>query len=166
MSEQKDKAQLLDEMNKSYAALEALLATLSEEQMTTPGVNSKGSVKDNLAHLVVWQQHELARQCALREGVEPPDEWAGLSVDESNERIYEENKARPLAEVLAELRAGHQQLIETVEAISNEELNRPISWLNGYAPWQYIAGNSSEHYQEHTQIIRDWLEGGNTANKA
>jgi hypothetical protein len=157
MSEQKGKAQLLDEMNKSYAALEALLAPLSEEQMTTPGVNGTWSVKDNLAHIVVWQRHELARQRAIREGVEPPDEWPDLSVDESNERIYQENKARPLTEVLAALRDSHQQLVATVEAMSNEDLNQPVPWSNERSRWEYIAGNTYEHYQEHGQIIRDWL---------
>jgi hypothetical protein len=157
MGQQMDKEKLLDEMQKSYAALEALLTPLSEEQMTTPGVNGVWSIKDNLAHIVAWQQHELDRQRAIREGVELPEPWPGLSVDESNERIYQENKARPLADVRAELRTGHQQLIDTVEAMSNEDLNRPIAWLNGNAPWEYIAGNTYEHYQEHGQIIRDWL---------
>ncbi|HLI90482.1 MAG TPA: ClbS/DfsB family four-helix bundle protein [Ktedonobacteraceae bacterium] len=168
MSKQKDKTQLLDEMNKSYAALEALLAPLSDEQMTTPGVNGTWSVKDNLAHLAAWQQHELARQRALSEGVEPPDTWPGLtSEDEENEYIYQQNKARSLADVRATLQDSHQQLVATVEAMSNEELNQPVPGSNERFRWEYIVGNSSEHYQEHAQIIRDWLaRGGNAASKA
>ena len=151
------KTRLLDEMHASYSALEELLAALSEEQMTTAGVNGAWSVKDNLAHLGAWQQHEIERQEAIRDGIEPPDRWAGMSEDEINEQHYQQNKARPLAEVRADLRSNHQKLLALVEAMTDEDLNKPIPWLNNRLPWNFIAGNTYEHYQEHSDNIQRWL---------
>ena len=44
MSEQMNKASLLDAMRTGYTALEKTLAPLDEEQMTTPGVNGTGTL--------------------------------------------------------------------------------------------------------------------------
>ena len=70
-----DKAALLANIQAGYDQLEALLASLSEEQMTIPGVNGSWSVKDNLAHLTAWQSYQAARQEGILNGVEPPV-WA------------------------------------------------------------------------------------------
>jgi hypothetical protein len=165
MAEQKriSKTRLLDEMHASYSALEELLASLSEEQMTTADVNGAWSVKDNLAHLAAWQRHEIERQEAIRDGIEPPDRWAGMSEDESNEQVYQQNKARPLAEVLAEFRSNHQKLLALIEAMTDEDLNKPVAWMDGRLPWTLIAGNGYEHYQEHSGIIQRWLASSSNA---
>ena len=55
-----DKAALLAMIQAGYEQLEVLLATLSPEQMTIPGVNGSWSVKDNLAHLAAWQGYQAA----------------------------------------------------------------------------------------------------------
>ena len=59
MSETIAKAVLLDNIQAEYNRLESLLAPLSEEQLTTPGVNGPWSIKDNIAHLTAWQDYLL-----------------------------------------------------------------------------------------------------------
>ncbi|HEY4384036.1 MAG TPA: DinB family protein, partial [Ktedonobacteraceae bacterium] len=56
-----NKAELLTHIQAEYDRFEALLASLSEEQMTIPGVNGTWSVKDNLAHLTTWQDYQTTR---------------------------------------------------------------------------------------------------------
>ena len=73
-----DKAALLANIQAGYDQLEALLASLSEEQMLIPGVNGSWSIKDNLAHLTVWQNYQAARQEGTLDGTEPPDPAPGL----------------------------------------------------------------------------------------
>src|SRR6266481_3202660 len=99
--ESMDKAQLLDEMNRGYTALETILAPLNQAQMTTPGVNGDWSIKDILAHLNAWQDYLVIRlQAATRNEVPAvgvlSDEDEGNTVDRLNADFYEENKARPL----------------------------------------------------------------------
>jgi len=73
-----DKAALLANIQAGYDQLEALLASLSEEQMTNPGVNGSWSVKDNLAHLTAWQNYQAARQEGILDGAAPPVSASGL----------------------------------------------------------------------------------------
>ena len=158
MTERINKTELLANMQAGYTTFEALLAGLNETQMTTPGVNGAWSVKDNLAHLTAWHLRLLVFLQAVRQGKEPD---IGLvqdsSVDEINDQFYEENKDRSLAEVLPAFRSSYQQLVADVQAMTEEELNKPIAWLNDRPIWLWVAGDTYEHYEEHGEFIRDWL---------
>ena len=155
-----DKAELLATIQAGYDQLEALLAILSEEQMTIPGVNGSWSVKDNLAHLAVWQSYQAARQEGILSGVEPPDPASGLETeDEQNEYYYGLHKDQPLEEVLAEFRASYRRVLAATQALSWETLNGPFPWEDNNVPvGAYTAGNTYGHYEEHRELIQRWLE--------
>lgn len=156
--EKVEKAELLKRIQDGYAQFEALLAPLSAAQMMTPDVNGPWSVKDNLAHLTVWQDYLLSRLQGISSGKEPPEFMPGLTTeDEQNERIYRENKARPLAEVQTAFRASYQRVLSAVQAMSEESLNVPIPWRDNNPIWPAIVGNTYGHYEEHGDIIRRWL---------
>ncbi|MBV9229004.1 MAG: ClbS/DfsB family four-helix bundle protein, partial [Chloroflexi bacterium] len=139
----------------------AVLAPLSTAQMTTPGVNGQWSIKDNIAHLNAWHRRLLNMLQATKEGVDLPDPTPGQTEEEINEMFYQQNKDRSLAEVLAEFHSTYQQILQSVQALSNEELNKPLSWLEGGSVGPFVAGNTYEHYQEHAQIIQGWLASSN-----
>src|SRR5579859_1520141 len=157
MTEHAEKIRLLNEMQNGYATFEELLATLNAEQMTTSGVNGSWSVKDNLAHLSSWQRRLYAMLQGVKENRDLPDPTPGMSEDEINEMFYQRNKDRSLDEVQADFRSTFQQVLESVQSMSEDDLNRPVSWLNDRPIWPYIVGNTFGHYQEHSQIITDWL---------
>ncbi len=159
MAETIAKDTLLNNMQEGYNEFEALLASLSEAQMLTPEVNGPWSVKDNIAHLAAWQDYLHEQLEGLLTGKEPPSFLPGLTTeDEQNEALYQQNKNRPLAEVLAAYRASYQRVYTTVQALSEEALNAPLPWrANGNPVWLSIAGNTYGHYQEHGTIFRDWL---------
>lgn len=153
------KANLVERMQAGYQQLEAILAPLSEAQMTSPTVNGTWSIKDNLAHLTTWQNYVLAHVQGVLVNKEPPPFMPGLSnEDEINERVYQENKDRPLAEVLADFRASYQRILDTVQATSEEILKAPTPWSQSRNPlWFSIVGNTFEHYAEHSNTIKNWL---------
>ena len=155
-----DKAELLANIQAGYEQLEAVLASLSEEQMTIPGVNSTWSVKDNLAHLTVWQSYQAARQEGTLDGMEPPDPAPGLETeDEENEYFYQQHKDRPLAEVLADFRVSYQRVLAATQALSWEALNAPFPWSDNDVPvGAYTMGNTYGHYDLHRELIQRWLE--------
>jgi len=158
VTEHTEKAALLGKLQAGYNTFEALLANLNENQMTTPGVNGVWSIKDNLAHLSAWHGRQLDMLEGVRRGEEPASRFTpGLSEDEINERIYQEHKDRPLPEVLTAFHSSYQQLIAAVQAMTDEELNKPISWLNDRPIWLWVAGNTYDHYEEHAGFIRNWL---------
>ncbi len=157
MSEYISKEQLLEKMRSGYATFSTLLSSLSEAQLTAPNVNDGWSIKDNIAHLSAWQRRQIARNQAVRDGVELPDPTPGMSIDEINELYYQQNKDRALADVLDEFHETDRLLQESVEALTDEQLNSPIPWLDGRTLAPYVAGDSYEHYEEHTEIIQHWL---------
>jgi hypothetical protein len=63
--------------------------------------------------------------------------------------------------VLAEARQAYAQVCELAQGLTDEDLNSaahfkdmPSDWL----PWQVLAGNTFEHYDDHAADIRAWLE--------
>ena len=159
MPETIKKAELLDKIQTGYNEFENLLTPLSEEQMTVPEVNDSWSIKDNIAHLAAWQGYLLTQLHGVLDDKEPPEFMPGLSTeDEVNEHFYQENKERPLADVLATFRSLFQSLLATIQVMDEETLNAPFPWRkNGNPVWSSIAGNTYGHYQEHGEIIRRWL---------
>jgi hypothetical protein len=159
MQESMSKVTLLDNIQTGYSRFEDLLAPLSDEQMTTPAVNGTWSIKDNVAHLAAWHSYLLDQLQGVMTGKEPPEFMPGLTTeDEENERVYQENKELPLADVLTTFRTSYQRVLAAVQTMSEETLNAPIPWSkSGNPAWPLIAGNTYEHYQEHGNIIRRWL---------
>ncbi len=159
MPETITKTALLDNIQYGYNQFEVLLTSLNEEQLTIPTVNDSWTIKDNIAHLTAWQSYLLNQLQGLIDGKQPPEFMPGLSEDEINEGFYEENKERPLAEVIADFHLSYQRVLADVESMSEETLNAPFPWRkDGSAVWGLIAGNTYEHYEEHGNIIRQWLE--------
>src|SRR5438270_705946 len=119
-----NKAQLFDEMNSAYTALETVLAPLDQQQMTIPGVTGDWSIKDILAHLAVWQNYLVIRlQAATRnevpaiQGILSDEE--GSAIDRLNAGFYEENKSRPLDDVMADFHKTYRQIVELTGALSD-----------------------------------------------
>lgn len=155
-----DKAELLATIQTGYEQLEALLATLSTEQMTIPSVNGSWSVEDNLAHLAAWQDYQAARLQGVLDGAEPSPLAPGLEDEDAiNEYLYQQHKDRSLSDALAEFRASYQRVLAATEALSWEALNAPFPWYDNDAPvGAYTLGNTTGHYALHQEIIQHWLE--------
>jgi len=164
MEEQMSKSKLLERMQSERQRLEATLARLSENQMTTPGVNDQWSVKDILAHITVWERR-MVRWLEETVGDEVPEMLpAGMTwddLDEWNEQTYLDNRDRPLAEVLADFKSSYPQALKAVKAVSEEDLIDPhrFEWRAGKPLWVMVAANTFWHYKEHNMSIRIWLEG-------
>jgi hypothetical protein len=167
MSELIDKASIFNEMRTNYAALEEILAPLDKTQMTTKGVIDGWSIKDMLAHIASWHHRLLTWLDAAIRNVEPaisgPDSVEEM--DALNAQFYQENKSHPLDEVLTEFRTTHQQIMDIIQAMREEDLISPqrFAWTQGRPLWQLVAGDSYEHYQEHRKQIEEWLATTNPA---
>jgi hypothetical protein len=161
MTKQIDKDQLLNEMRANFAALEDLLAPLDQTQMTTEGIITNWSIKDILAHIAAWHHRLLAWLHAAIQNEAPtisgPDSVEEM--DMLNAQFYKENKSRPLDEVLTDFRTTHQQIMDIVQAMPEDDLTNPdrFAWAKGEPLWHVIAGDTYEHYQEHIKQIQEWL---------
>ncbi len=154
----------IQQVRAARAELEALISTQSEAALTVPGPE-EWAIKDHLSHLEVWS---LAMQDTLngisrypRLGVADYAALHDLGYDTINAGIFERNRDRSLADVLAGFRASHQAMIDRLDGMSDADLARPYA---SYVPEvrpdadeaivNWIAGNTWEHDTEH----REWIK--------
>lgn len=170
-----DKTTILNEIKTKHADMEALLASLDEQQITQQGVYGDLSVKDVLAHIVTWERMMLGWLASSQRGVEPirfapgytfeesdPEEAVIEVMDKLNDHIYKANKDKPLSEIMADFRAAHQEVVQAIQNASEADLTDPnrFPWRDGQPFWPSVAGNTYGHYQEHIDLIRAWLGEG------
>ena len=165
-----DKATLLNTIQTEHARFESLVAPLNEVQLCTATGDGELSIKDIIAHIAVWEQICTRwLEEFVRGGTPQPSERLDY---ESNNRIYRENRDRSLAEVQELFHHAHQQFLHQVnllaQTLSEEDLNasRRFPWTEswpGFSPIAVIADNSYEHYCDHAQHIRSWLDASKIA---
>ena len=155
------KTQLLDSMRNEQAAWEALLDEIGEAHMTQPEVAGGWSIKDIVAHLTGWRRRSVRRfQALLKHEADFSPPWPPelQEDDEINAWIYEANRDRPLAEVLSDSREVFQQLIKTLDAFSEDEL-QDLRRTLGLEEEQVSGSMFFAHFhQEHEPDMRAWLE--------
>jgi hypothetical protein len=162
------KAELLDRIRGTRAAIDQFIAQSSEERMSTPGPEG-WAPKDHLVHIAAWEGRLLAL-------LDDRPAWEGLGVSEAdadghdmdhlNDLVYQRSKDRPLSAVLADYRRSHEELLAVLETMSDDDLYRPYSHYRPDDPpynpnpvFGWIAGNTFEHYEEHLGWMRQLIEG-------
>ena len=140
---------------------------LSEEFMTQPGLNGDWSVKDLLVHLTRWEAELVKLLWQVGRGMKPTTlHFSQVPVDETNQRWYEESRARPLDLVLQDFHAVRKQTVRRVNELPEALLtDRKIyPWLEDQPLWEWIASDSYEHEAEHVGDVLAWsarqLESG------
>ena len=165
------KDHILAALREQFNQWEALLAGMSEEQITAPHLPSGLSIKDVMAHLWAWQQRSRARFEAALLNREPefPTWIAGLdpdsegATDQINAWIYESYREQSWSHVHQNWREGFLRLLELGAAIPEKDLldSGRYPWLKGY-PLAFILLASYDHHQEHLEQLLAWLrEHGN-----
>jgi len=156
------KKQIITMLEEEFSRWEELLASMSEEQITTPQPPSSMSIKDEIAHLWAWQQRSISRNEAAINGGEPAyPRWSDSvdldpeeDVDQTNAWIYETYRDKPWQSVYTDWRAQYLRLVELSEAIPEEDLLDPgrYAWMGGYPLSESLMG-SCEHHEEHLEQL-------------
>jgi hypothetical protein len=156
------KEHLLAAMREQFNGWEELLASLSEEQITTPRYDLDWSIQDVLAHCWGWQQISIARMQAAASNREPefpawmaelPGDWEE-NADQTNAWFYAHLHQKPWLEVFTMWKDGYLLLLELSEHIPEKDLldTGKYPWLNGYSP-AFILVASYDHHQEHYEKV-------------
>jgi uncharacterized damage-inducible protein DinB len=153
-----DKQDFLEKVLSTRSAYEDALAMIPLDQMTDSPGPGQWTVKDVIAH-VTWSEREMIGVLQARALIGSP--YWNLAQDERNQAVYEENKDRPLDEVLVEARRVWHELWLLLEQLSDADLNDPsrVSDLPpGLSLWQILAGSTYIHYHEHAEnLIKQYL---------
>ena len=158
------KSELLANIRRDRAQLDALVARVGEARMTEPALEGGRSVKDVLAHISAWEKICLALVRNNRPIQPPPPGESGPSTDVINQKVYEESRERPLGDVVADAERSYTDLLVLVESLSDDSLTAVLGAGQEGAEasppvGQLISGNSDEHYREHIAQIERWLDG-------
>lgn len=156
--------QLLATIRHEFDEWETLLARFSVEDLTTPHLRQNISIKDELAHLRVWQQISIARlEAGLHHTtpdytVVPPFTPAiDDTPDILNAWAYEHYREQSWTSVYQAWREGFLRFLELGEAIPESDLVDvgKYPWLEGYALADVLVG-SYEHHKEHRDALLEW----------
>lgn len=164
---------LLAAIRRERALLDAEVARVGDARMTEATLEGGRAVKDVLAHISAWEKIGMAL-VRNNEPIQPsPPGGAGpsepsaadgqRSTDVINEKVYQDNRDRPLADVVADAQRSYADLVAMVEGMSQEQLEAPLGGQQfaGQSPraGEVIGGNSEGHYREHSEQITRWLDG-------
>ena len=166
MDAPEDIQQFIGTIQSTWSAWETLIKQVLEERMTQPGAAGDWSLKDIIAH-ITWHEKEMVGLISAHALV--GSELWNLPTDERNSAIYELVKDHPLEQVLAESEQVHQQLMDALPTLSNQDLTDPSSFPNmppDLQPWMIIAQNTYEHYEDHMRDVQRWLEEGDSSQSS
>ena len=155
-----DKATFLARLKQGRAEWDTLMAEvthLDEARMLEPGAAGHWSVKDVIAH-IAWGEREMIG--VIRDHALAGSPLWQVSQTERNEAVYQQNRDRPLAEVIADERDAYGQVLTAVSNLEDADFtdaSRYAQMPPEWGPWQVFAGNTYEHYEEHIPLLRDWL---------
>jgi len=161
MADIRNKSDLLTSIRRERAALDAVIARVGD-RLTEPALEGERSVKDVLAHISAWEKIAMALVRNNQPLQEPAPGETGASADPINGKVFEDNRSRPAADILAESQRTYSELIAMVESMSEEQLTAVLGAGQQGAEHSppaaaVIRGNTDEHYREHTDQIERWL---------
>ena len=164
-----DKTQHIAKLRDEFNRWEALLAGLTEAQITDPKLDATWAIKDVIAHLWSWQLRTIARIEAAVENHEPVfTDWPkNLDPEvrgqphQLNAWLYEANRDKPWSQVYGDWKANFRHLIELAEAIPESDLlaEGRYSWLDDMS-LAFILQASQEHHTEHYEWLTRHLKQG------
>jgi hypothetical protein len=137
-----------------------IINRIPEADYEQPGVTGSWSVKDILVHLTRWEAEIIKLIWQVGKGIQPTTaHFDQFSVDDTNDRWYQESRDRSLKMVMSDFLGVRNQTIRRVKELSKVELTDPnrFSSLNGKPLWEWIAGDSIDHETEHGEEIKSWL---------
>lgn len=143
-AERKTRDEVLRLIRASRAELEAALARTPDERIEEPLLDGGWSAKDLMAHVAHWEMAFLSNL-----GEPPPPVADQGGEDATNRAVYQYHRTRPLLDIRREFEETHRRLLERVSQLDDDGLNaRPVP-DNDTVVWQYVAGETWDHYPAH-----------------
>lgn len=148
---------LLERIQTDRSSFASLWENLSDTQMTErPGPQNDWSVKDLIAHIVWWENTVMSRVKNILAG---KDATRSETIDEINERVFQENKDRELSIILSEFNANLPKLESLISRLSDEQINDPnLVNIKDRALRDYLIGDTFGHYDMHREDLQHFVE--------
>jgi hypothetical protein len=155
MNERVVKDAFVGKVRVAWRAWEELISRVPRTEMELPGFYGERTLKDVIAH-ISWYERQMVQILEARR-FEGSPLWE-KTLEERNAVIQEENRDRPLEDVLADSGRVHLRLVELLDGLSDDDLNDAAAFPGmspEWAPWDVIASNTYEHYDGHAECVRE-----------
>ena len=138
------KTRLIQLLDLSRSFQQQLIADLDSTERNAQGTWENWSIKDELAHVIAWQLNSLARLAALIHAETVPD---FNETEKINRAIYDTNRDRTLAEIVAEGDRAYADFVQFIASLSDDDLIQParFSAQEPRSLAAQIMGNGYEH---------------------
>jgi hypothetical protein len=138
----------LDLLNRAHADQRALIEELTDAERNTIGTLDHWSFKDIVSHVTAWTRRAAERIDALRRGEEPPN---FDDLDRINAVTFEAQRDRIWADVIADAARIHDDLMQRVEELSDDDLTQPdrFPYQRGRPLVRLITGDGFAHPELH-----------------
>lgn len=134
----RERLDILQDISKSWLALEKVIGRLSDEQISKPARVGEWSVKDVMAHITFWESRLTQDVKLLEQGQQPPEDG---DYEATNREQANKSRSASLGDVRAQFGAVHDDVMRLLEA--SQVLSREL-----------VAGNTYDHYNEHLDSIK------------
>ena len=143
----------LEQLRRQRERLLAVIAPLSEDELTSQPLVGDWSVRDILAHILSWEEEAAKRLKFIAKGQPEKIKWvAPANVHEWNAKAREKKSDMPLAEVLTKLAARRQELSRLLEKLPEEALADGAR--TALSVW--FPNCTYKHEEEHAEQIEAW----------
>ena len=161
----------VEPIEESWRELNSLVESLGPSGLTLTGADG-WAVKDHLIHIAAWEHSLLA----LLEGTDRREAMGvGPGVDETdaiNAAVWSMHRSKSPEQALDYFHQTHALLMKRLAGMSDSDLRLPYNHYQPNEPrddsdnrpaLDWVAGNTYEHYAEHTDWIRQVVKESSAA---
>ena len=151
-------AEILEYMEYGRQTLLKAIDGLSHREMTEVPLSYGWTVKDILAHVAGWDYRSLQILPLIVQ--DQAANVPGVDVELYNRQSIQAWQDKSLAEILAEIKATHRQILEFIANLDHKEIDRRHD-RNGRVITirSYVLNIMVEHERQHAAEISLWREG-------
>ncbi|OZB94197.1 DinB family protein [Paenibacillus sp. XY044] len=151
------KDELLRRLHHGYKEFNEGIKRLSPEQMETPGVNGKWSIKEVIAHFIAHEQFALTeiRYALAGKSYEPEE----TDINIFNEQAVTVRRNQSLEQIIQAWDASFRQVVTVIEELpeSTFEPFGEFTRVLGDTVDGALGNNTYQHYAEHLSTIKNWI---------
>ncbi|WP_028612581.1 DinB family protein [Paenibacillus harenae] len=151
------KGELLCRLHNGYKEFNEGIKRLSPEQMETPGVNGKWSIKEVISHFIAHEQFALTEIRYALEGKHYEPEETDINL--FNEQAVAVRRDQSLEQIIQAWDASFRQVVAVVEGLPESAFDPfgEFTRLLGDTVDGALGNNTYQHYAEHLLTIMNWI---------
>ena len=156
--------EIVEYVNFGRRSLLESIEGLSDDELTTVSMPGGWTIKDMLAHIIGWDYRIISILPLIAAG--RAEDIPRVDVEQQNWHAVAKFKDKSVAEVLAEIRKTHQQVLDLLTQLDYTEIDRRHERQGRVITIRsYVIDNMIEHERQHALEIEQWRNEQNNESQ-